>query len=72
MSNKEKTFRDTKKIENLPTFRKFYRKPHLEELGDLRTLTLGGSPGVGDSGGGAGSEFPLGSSPGSPFFLPPE
>jgi hypothetical protein len=30
--------------------RKPYRKPHLEELGDLRTLTLGGSPGVTDSG----------------------
>jgi hypothetical protein len=30
--------------------RKQYRKPKLEELGDLRTLTLGGSPGGGDSG----------------------
>lgn len=28
-----------------------YHKPWLLELGDLRTLTLGGSPGVGDSGG---------------------
>jgi hypothetical protein len=30
--------------------RKQYRKPQLEELGDLRTLTLGGSPGRNDSG----------------------
>lgn len=29
--------------------RKRYQKPQLKELGDLRTLTLGGSPGVGDS-----------------------
>ncbi len=30
--------------------RKPYRKPHLQVLGDLRSLTLGGSPGVNDSG----------------------
>jgi len=30
--------------------RKPYRKPRLEELGTLLDLTLGGSPGVGDSG----------------------
>jgi hypothetical protein len=30
--------------------RKPYRKPHLEDLGTLLDLTLGGSPGVGDSG----------------------
>ena len=29
--------------------RKSYSKPCLIELGDLRTLTLGGSPGQGDS-----------------------
>ncbi len=29
---------------------KLYSKPCLEELGDLRALTLGGSPGSGDSG----------------------
>ena len=29
--------------------RKVYQKPLLEELGDLRALTLGVSPGVGDS-----------------------
>lgn len=32
--------------------RKPYRAPNLIELGDLRTLTLGGSPGAGDSGSG--------------------
>jgi hypothetical protein len=30
--------------------RKQYQKPRLMELGDLRTQTLGGSPGTGDSG----------------------
>lgn len=30
--------------------RKRYEAPRLEVLGDLRTLTLGGSPGVNDSG----------------------
>jgi hypothetical protein len=29
---------------------KAYRKPRLRILGDLRTLTLGGSPGANDSG----------------------
>ncbi len=38
-------------------FRKPYHKPQLEELGDLRTLTLGGSPGAGDSGGAFGVEI---------------
>lgn len=28
-----------------------YVKPRLVDYGDLRTLTLGGSPGMGDSGG---------------------
>lgn len=32
------------------TQRKKYRKPKLEVLGDLRSLTLGGSPGVNDTG----------------------
>ena len=45
---------------NAGRHRKPYRKPQLEELGDLRTLTLGGSPGTGDSGGGMFSEFPPG------------
>lgn len=31
--------------------RKPYRKPQLESLGDLRSLTLGGSLGAGESGG---------------------
>ena len=30
--------------------KKAYRKPQLQELGDLRSLTLGGSPGTFDSG----------------------
>lgn len=30
--------------------RKPYLKPFLTPLGDLRSLTLGGSPGIGDSG----------------------
>lgn len=32
--------------------RRPYTSPRLSELGDLRTLTLGGSPGAFDSGGG--------------------
>jgi len=31
--------------------RKPYTRPHLRVLGDLRSLTLGGSPGIGESGG---------------------
>jgi hypothetical protein len=51
--------------------RKLYRKPRLEVLGDLRTLTLGGSPGLNDS----GSEFtrkppPIPPTPGFPLPLP--
>ncbi|GEM_PF-3761465 len=39
--------------------RKSYRKPKLEVLGDLRTLTLGASPsGIKDSGGGSLYEKP--------------
>ncbi|MCP4201631.1 MAG: hypothetical protein GY769_06810 [bacterium] len=36
-----------------------YRSPRLEKYGDLRTFTLGGTPGAGDSGGGAFIENPL-------------
>jgi hypothetical protein len=42
------TKRDFLEDENI--MRKPYSKPQLEELSDLRTLTLGGSPGSGDSG----------------------
>jgi hypothetical protein len=37
-------------LENENIQKKPYSKPQLEELSDLRTLTLGGSPGSGDSG----------------------
>ena len=30
--------------------RRAYQRPQLEVLGDIRDLTLGGSPGIGDSG----------------------
>ena len=49
--------------------RKQYRKPQLQELGDLRTLTLGGSPGTTDSDGN-GSAFPGKSLP-QPGGFPP-
>jgi hypothetical protein len=39
--------------------RRPYRSPRLERLGDLRNLTLGGSPGMGDSANSA-IEAPLG------------
>jgi hypothetical protein len=41
----------TKSIPSKNKTRKKYRKPELENLGDLRTFTLGGSPGLNDSGG---------------------
>lgn len=51
--------------------RKPYRKPELRQLGDLRTLTLGGSPGTGDSGGGVGVQFPIGrTGTGLPIYNP--
>lgn len=39
-----------KKKQVMP-IRKVYAAPKLEELGDMRSLTLGGSPGTGDTGG---------------------
>lgn len=51
--------------------RKSYRKPQLEVLGDLRTLTLGGSPGVGDSAGNPTSEKTPYSGMPQPDFFPP-
>lgn len=41
---------DTVKNSSAPGRRRPYRTPRLERLGDLRSLTLGGSPGAGDSG----------------------
>jgi hypothetical protein len=38
--------------------RKPYRKPQLDALGDLRSLTLGGSPGAGDSGSSGTRKWP--------------
>lgn len=40
--------------------RKPYRKPCLKKLGDLRSLTLGGSAGAGDSGGSLTHKVKLG------------
>ena len=39
--------------------RKPYSKPIVQELGDLRSLTLGGSPGTTDSAGGELSEVTI-------------
>jgi len=36
-----------------------YSKPVLEELGDLRDVTLGGSPGVSDSGNSFTENWPI-------------
>jgi hypothetical protein len=58
MINSEKIPEDTP-IEVLEETRKAYQKPELIELGDLRALTLGGSPGGGDSGA-PGTQFPPG------------
>ena len=55
--------------------RKPYRKPSLSSLGDLRSLTLGGSIGVGESGGGSrkvkvGIQFAPGDYPLGPDGMP--
>jgi hypothetical protein len=41
---------------SLPITRKPYIQPKLECFGDVRSLTLGGSPGMTDSGGESGSQ----------------
>jgi hypothetical protein len=51
-------------VEDSTKTRSLYRKPKLEKLGDLRTLTLGISPGTGDSGA-------PGTHKGGPVHLPP-
>jgi len=43
--------RDATKSGAAPTPRKPYARPVLESLGDIRDLTMGGSAGVGESGG---------------------
>lgn len=43
---------------NSKTKKKAYVKPVLTPLGDIRDVTMGGSPGFGDSGG-AGPEKPF-------------
>lgn len=70
MLNVKKALCDVQEVENASKPRKLYRKPHLQELGDLRTLTLGGSPGAGDS----GTSFTqrVQGAPPMDFFPPPE
>jgi hypothetical protein len=46
--------------------RRRYAKPRLEHYGDVRGLTMGGSPGIGDSGIGDPHD-PLGGFRGPPF-----
>ena len=49
--------------------RRPYASPRLVELGDLRSLTLGGSPGAGDSGIGAPRKpLVIGEAPIPPFL----
>jgi len=45
-------------IANSKAKKKAYFKPVLKPLGDIRDVTMGGSPGFGDSGGG-GAEKPF-------------
>jgi len=71
MISKEKISSETGQASAIYTekpCKKLYRKPHLERLSDLRTLTLGGSPGAGDSGnpGVTKPQFP------SPGIIPPD
>ena len=46
-------------VEKTDQPRKPYFKPLVEELGDLRTLTLGGSPGASDSGTSFTTNWPI-------------
>ncbi len=46
------------KIKNNDKNKKQYTKPVLKPLGDIRDVTMGGSPGIGDSGN-AGAEKPF-------------
>ncbi len=39
--------------------KKSYQKPVLKPLGDIRDVTMGGSPGFGDSGATAGTHDPF-------------
>lgn len=41
-----------------PVQRRYYRPPVLAKFGDVRGLTLGGSPGTGDSGGAGMQRIP--------------
>lgn len=51
---------DREKIkENDEPKRRRYSNPNLIKYGDIRSLTLGGSPGNGDTGPGSGTENPL-------------
>jgi hypothetical protein len=47
---------DNKSVAPQAGLRKNYEKPRLEAIGDVRSLTLGGSVGSGESGG----KWPLG------------
>ena len=42
--------KDTKSQKTKTIVKKNYIKPKLKNLGDIRDVTMGGSPGVGDSG----------------------
>jgi len=61
-NNNKKYIQFEKKLLNVSNTKlhRLYSKPALRKLGDLRTLTLGGSPGAGDSGGSTTECFPTG------------
>lgn len=50
MNIKSKRFKSFEKKQNSENKRS-YNKPKLTPLGDIRDVTMGGSPGFGDSGG---------------------
>lgn len=45
-------------LDNKKQAKKKYVKPELSSLGDIRDVTMGGSPGTGDSGN-AGTQLPF-------------
>ncbi|GEM_PF-2348955 len=53
MKNRDKTTRQVHAAVSSDAHKKPYVPPSLQPCGDVRDVTMGGSPGVGDSGNGA-------------------
>jgi hypothetical protein len=60
MERPERQKEEERRVEIADGVRKPYSAPVLTVLGDIRDLTMGGSPGSGDSGEGIYTQFPAG------------